>query len=179
MKEMKKTLTVLLASIMVFLSISASVNANGFDDKLDSEREGELQLPVSARKDGDLTWNIDNLGHLTISGNGDYLNADWKEYHSLITSVEVHVSGITNAGYMFDNLDQATVIDVSDLDTSSVSDMCHMFYHCEKVQELDLDGFQTSKVTDMRQMFEGCSSLQSLSLAGFDTKNVEDRKSVV
>lgn len=140
------------------------------DDIMDdiTVENGELlPLPVSERKDGDLTWSIDKYGHLTIRGKGNYKNADWKDYRYQIESVEVHVSDITSTAGMFQWLFFATEIDVSDLDTSKVTDMSYMFQGCRSLYSVDFSGHDFGAVTSeagLNSMFWMCDLLTSVKL---------------
>ncbi len=123
--------------------------------------------------DGDMSWSISEDGVLTISGTGDYENAEWTSYRNYITSAVVNVSGITSTAKMFYYCDKLTSIDLSGLDTSNVTDMSRMFSLCSCLTSVDLSGLNTSNVTDMSRMFSLCSCLTSIDLSEFDTSNVK------
>ena len=67
-----------------------------------------------------------------------------------------------------------TKLDVSMLDTSNVTDMCGMFAVCSNLTTIDVSNFVTSKVTNMHSMFDSCYKLQSLDLSLFDGSQVTD-----
>ena len=67
-----------------------------------------------------------------------------------------------------------TKLDVSGLDTSNVTDMAGMFAVCSNLTNLAVSNFDTSKVTNMHSMFDSCYKLQSLDLSLFDTSHVTD-----
>lgn len=67
-----------------------------------------------------------------------------------------------------------TKLDVSGLDTSNVTDMAGMFAVCSNLTNLAVSNFDTSKVTNMHSMFDSCHKLQSLDLSLFDTSHVTD-----
>lgn len=141
-------------------------------------------------KSGDLNWNIDRNGKLTITGTGDYEPVDidvynsslggsypekdvpeWMRYASSIQSATIGVNGITSTKNMFKNCTSLKSINLSGLDTSKVTDMSGMFDSCVSLVKADVSGFDTSKVTNMASMFSSCSLL-SPDVSGFDTSNV-------
>lgn len=141
-------------------------------------------------KSGDLNWNIDRNGKLTITGTGDYEPIDidvynsslggsypekdvpeWMRYASSIQSATIGVNGITSTKNMFKNCTSLKSINLSGLDTSKVTDMSGMFDSCVSLVKADVSGFDTSKVTNMASMFSSCSLL-SPDVSGFDTSNV-------
>lgn len=67
-----------------------------------------------------------------------------------------------------------TKLDVSGLDTSQVTDMDSMFAVCSNLTNISVSNFDTSKVTNMHSMFDSCHKLQSLDLSLFDTSHVTD-----
>ena len=80
----------------------------------------------------------------------------------------------TNMNKMFSYCKGLTKIDVSGLDTSQVTDMDAMFAVCINLTNIPVSNFNTSKVKDMHSMFDSCFKLQSLDLSMFDTSNVTD-----
>lgn len=80
----------------------------------------------------------------------------------------------TNMNKMFSYCKGLTKLDVSGLDTSQVTDMDAMFAVCINLTNIPVSNFNTSKVKDMHSMFESCFKLQSLDLSMFDTSNVTD-----
>ena len=80
----------------------------------------------------------------------------------------------TNMNKMFSYCKGLTKLDVSGLDTSQVTDMDAMFAVCINLTNIPVSNFNTSKVKDMHSMFDGCFKLQSLDLSMFDTSNVTD-----
>lgn len=67
-----------------------------------------------------------------------------------------------------------TKLDVSMLDTSNVTDMYGMFAVCSNLTTINVSNFVTSKVTNMHSMFDSCYKLQSLDLSLFDGSQVTD-----
>ena len=130
---------------------------------------------------GDLEWNIDSEGILTITGEGDYElretnqhRPEWCDYENDIVSAKVDVRGITSTNSMFEGCDNLTNLDLSSFDTENVTDMRTMFYQCNNLESLDLSYLKTSRVTDMSSMFFECSNLKSLDVSNFDTSSVTD-----
>lgn len=80
----------------------------------------------------------------------------------------------TNMNKMFSYCKGLTKLDVSGLDTSQVTDMDAMFAACINLTNIPVSNFNTSKVKDMHSMFDSCFKLQSLDLSMFDTSNVTD-----
>lgn len=80
----------------------------------------------------------------------------------------------TNMNKMFSYCKGLTKLDVSGLDTSQVTDMDAMFAVCSNLTNISVSNFNTSKVKDMHSMFDSCFKLQSLDLSMFDTSNVTD-----
>ena len=78
----------------------------------------------------------------------------------------------TNMNKMFSYCKGLTKLDVSGLDTSQVTDMDAMFAVCINLTNIPVSNFNTSKVKDMHSMFDSCFKLQSLDLSMFDTSNV-------
>ena len=125
-------------------------------------------------KIGDILWDIDENGHLTITGEGDYINyitsstgnPPWSKKD--VKTATVSVTGITSTANMFHDCSNLTNVDLSELDTSNVTDMSFMFDSCSSLTSLDLSTFQTENVTDMQGMFAYCSSLTELDLSSFD-----------
>lgn len=80
----------------------------------------------------------------------------------------------TNMNKMFSYCKGLTKLYVSGLDTSQVTDMDAMFAVCSNLTNISVSNFDTSKVKDMHSMFDSCFKLQSLDLSMFDTSNVTD-----
>ena len=138
-------------------------------------------------KSGDISWNIDLNGKLTITGTGNYELTDidvydgslnetyvekdvpeWMKYAGYIESATVGISGITTTKNMFKNCTNLKSINLSGLDTSKVTDMSGMFDSCNSLVKADVSGFDTSHVTTAGTMFGNCNSLKKLDLSGCD-----------
>lgn len=135
-------------------------------------------------KIGDILWDVDENGHLTITGEGDYINyitsstskPPWSGKD--VKTAKVSVTGITSTANMFHDCSNLTNVNLSELDTSNVTEMICMFSDCSNLTSLDLSSFQTENVTDMQAMFSGCSALTQLDLNSFDVKNVTNMESM-
>ena len=91
-----------------------------------------------------------------------------------ITFDNVNTSYLTEMSTtLFANMEMATYIAISNINTSNVTNMSSMFYNCSSLTSLDLSSFTTNNVTNMSSMFNGCTYLQSLDLSYFNTSNVE------
>ena len=128
---------------------------------------------------GDLKWNVDLQGKLTITGSGEWKEAwedypDWHEARDYITSCEVDITDIKDASDFFADLPYLQHTTFTRFDTSKTTNMSGMFSKCFSLKQLDLSGFDTSKTTNMSGMFSRCLSLEQLNLSEFDTSNVED-----
>ena len=141
---------------------------------------------IAKGKSANITWSIDNNGKLLVEGTGDFEEPDydeddyynefarapWYDYCTRIKFAEVNVTGMTDASWMFNNLESLTRIDLSGFDTSKMTDMSYMFAECTKLTSIDVSGFDTSNVTNMEGMFSACSSLNHLDLSNFNTEKV-------
>lgn len=130
---------------------------------------------------GGITWVINSDGKLIVEGTGEILNPDdnnrtpWHSYEIDIKSVEINVTGTTNAHALLARLYNMESVDLSGFDTSQVTDMSEMFFACYGMTSADLSGLNTSQVTDMSSMFSGCDSLESVNLGdSFNTSQVAD-----
>ena len=133
---------------------------------------------------GQITWEIDNSGKLTVTGTGDVISPNnrryfpWDDYCESITSAVISVTGMTISANMFYNCWNMTQIDLSNFDTSQITDMGRMFQGCISLTALDLSNFNTSNVTNMNAMFEDCYNLKELDLSSFDTSKVTGMSSM-
>ncbi len=139
--------------------------------------EGDIQPETEYTNNGHTCyWRIDKDGILTIRGEISLSssNSPWYSYRDKITSVKVleGTKGYGSLNKLFYNLNKATTIDVSKLDTSNVANMGQMFDNCSALISLNLSSFNTSKVTFMSSMFNNCSHLTTLDLSSFDMSNV-------
>lgn len=131
-------------------------------------------------KSGDLNWEIDKNGKLTVSGDGDYklIYNDgknvpvWTMYADKILTADINITNCTNLGGLFYNCKNLRSFNLNNIDTSKVTDMSYMFYNCQKLENLDLSGFETSNVTNMSGMFQECKKLKTLNVSNFETSEV-------
>lgn len=121
-----------------------------------------------------LLWTIDEVGHLTISGEytesaTTWGDVKWNVHKEKIKSVKVTATGVTSTEKWFQGMANLTSVDLSEFDTSQVTDMSWMFDGCSGLTALDVSGFDTSQVEDFSRMFDGCSSLTTLDVSKFNT----------
>lgn len=141
--------------------------------------ENDIASGVIDEDYGHIEWVIDANGKLTVSGTGDFSisarvdRTPWYHDRNSIKSVEVNVTGMTNAAFMFYRCENMIAINLDNFDTSSVTNMNHMFSHCSRLSGIDLGGLDTGSVMSMNSMFCDCSRLISMDLSGLDISNVE------
>lgn len=144
---------------------------------------GEVEI-IDSGVSNDITWEVDSNGKLTISGTGNWIrdsfsqNPPWctSTNRTFVKSVEVNLTGTTNASRMFYYLENLESADLDGFDTSSVSNMTLMFGHCgidTTSLELDLSSWDTSKVTSMSEMF-WCCHARKIDVSKFDTSHVSN-----
>lgn len=153
---------------------------------VDAASKSSITLTRQVRKSqrlsgvsGDLQWNVDSHGKLTITGSGEWKEdgedyPDWHEARDYITSCEVDVTDIKDASDFFADLAYLQHITFTRFDTSKTTDMSGMFSRCLSLQQLDLSEFDTSNVEDMSYMFSHCESLCNLDISSFDVSKVTD-----
>lgn len=78
----------------------------------------------------------------------------------------------------FWEFENATSINLKNLDTSRTTSMYGMFWKCKGLTKLDVSGLDTSNVTDMAGMFAVCSNLTNLAVSNFDTSKVTNMHSM-
>ena len=151
---------------------------------VDTDSKSSITLTRQVRKSqrlsgvsGDLQWNVDSHGKLTITGSGEWKEdgedyPDWHEARDYITSCEVDVTDIKDASDFFADLPYLQHITFTRFDTSKTTDMSGMFSRCLSLQQLDLSEFDTSNVEDMSYMFSHCESLCNLDISSFDVSKV-------
>ena len=135
---------------------------------------------------GDLKWNIDAQGKLTITGSGEAVDKDekaeedeeiypkWHEASKYIKSCVVDVSNITDAERLFADLPYLEKIEFKNFDTSKITNMSYMFYRDYSLKNVDLGAFDTINVETMYKMFSECNSLKNVDLSDFKTNKVCD-----
>ena len=132
---------------------------------------------VHSGTDGALYWEIDENGHLTISGTGDYEDRlslgsqdRWDAYKDEIKSATVNVTGITTTSMMFAGCDNMKSVDLSGLEMVNVLNTSSMFYGCSSLQSLDISKCNISRVEDMSYMFFGCTNLKEVIISTYDSQ---------
>ena len=80
----------------------------------------------------------------------------------------------SNSAALFAGYENATKIDVGNLNTKNVTNMYGMFAYNTKLITLDLRSFNTQNVTNMSAMFGGDQALTSINLSSFNTTKVTD-----
>ena len=176
-KRIKSFLVVAILMFESFVAGFVPVGAQAVPENM--VLEGALSETVSGN-DGALFWEIDTDGHLTISGNGDYVKrgqnatSGWLAHAEEIKTATVKVTGMKDASFMFLNCSSLERVDFSGFDTSSVTSMSGMFIGCFRLTSVDMNEVDTSSVTDMSMMFLGCSGLTDLTLNKLNTSSVSN-----
>lgn len=139
----------------------------------------------------DIAWTVDEDGHLTIVGTGEYetwegashdnashmiMCAPWYENGTKIRikSAKVILKDVESIAYMFADCKELTSVELSGIDMDGVKNMSHMFFGCSQLDNLDLSGLNTETVEDMSYLFGNCIKLTNLKLDNFKTQNVTD-----
>lgn len=108
---------------------------------------------------GEVIWNIDSEGKLTVSGKGEVEEKPWDAYKEQIVSAKIELSEMETLTNFFANYTNLVTVDLSGLDTSNVVSINSMFYLCSSLEEVDLSGLDLSKVTEASLVFESCDNL--------------------
>lgn len=132
-------------------------------------------LPLGALAEGDnkcgedLTWNLDEIGILTISGTGDMYNyseepAPWSEYSDIITSITIDY-GVTSIGTSAftgcSNVQQINIPDsVEHIDP-------YAFSFCKGLHTVKLPA---SLTLISEELFAECDNLKNLDIPGSVTE---------
>ena len=153
---------------------------------VDAASKSSITLTRQVRKSqrlsgvsGDLKWNVDSQGKLTITGSGEWKEdgedyPDWHEARDYITSCEVDVTDVKDVSDFFADLPYLQHITFTRFDTSKATNMSGMFSRCLSLKQLDLSEFDTSNVEDMSYMFSSCEALSTVDLSSFNTSKVTD-----
>ena len=169
----KRFKSFLFAAILVFESIVAgmvpvgarTVSENVVTTVAETDIADEPAMEAEGAytgTDGDIYWEVDANGHLTLSGNGDYEGSTWRTFKDKIKSATVDITGITDTSYMFSGCSNLTSVALTGLNTSMVETMEWMFMDCGSLTTLDLSRFDMSKVAKMGGIFENCNNLTRL-----------------
>ena len=89
---------------------------------------------------------------------------------TLIDLTNINTSNVTHMGNMFANTVATEIKGLESFDTSKVTSMAAMFRN-SKASKLNLSNFDTSSVTAMGNMFDG-SAVTVIDVSSFDTSNV-------
>ena len=128
------------------------------------------------KNDKDISYNLTLVWYNPIE------NCE-KLFQSVDSANEIDLSNfdtskVTTMRSMFVGCKNVKYINFSNVTTSLVTDMTNMFSECNSLTSVDLSNFDTSKVTLMENMFLGCSSLTFLNLSNFDTSKLTKMKSM-
>lgn len=155
-KSLKKATAILLALLMVTTTISAlpfTVSAAEVTDDSVSAVSGTT---------GDCTWELNENGTLTISGNGAMGNYSYSNYApwkgNKVKSVIIE-NGVTNIGnYAFDHCEHLTSITISD-SVTSIGEVA--FSCCSNLTSVTIPDYVTGIG---RFTFINCSRLTSVNI---------------
>ena len=118
-----------------------------------------------------LTWEITNLGKLTLSGTGEmeqYVDTPWINYVDQIYSVVVE-SGITEIdNYVFNDLKKLMTVEIGDT-VKSVGQ--YAFSGCTNLKSVTFLG---SVEVIQQRAFMSCPSLSEIKFCGDAPKNIDD-----
>lgn len=105
-----------------------------------------------------------NVEFIDISEDKDQSALLWYEDLDKNNLYEVFIGTISgktklnnDASYMFYNLTNLVLIDLTGLDTSNITDMSHFFENNSKIDKLDLTGFDFTKVITYNNIFDNTS----------------------
>ena len=109
---------------------------------------------------------IDNSGYIKNLEEGIYdVTMEWDKKENKYSK-------------LFQNINSAFEIDLSNFDISGIKSIKSMFINCNRLEYINFTNFDTSSITDMASMFEGCSSLASIDVSNFVTSNVKFMESM-
>ena len=113
-----------------------------------------------------VNWSISNTGALTITGSGEFRDADadapWLEYSDDIITAKVTLTGTKNFNKMFYECNNLQSVDLTGLDSSSAEDMSWMFAYCRSLTSLDMSSMDLSSVQTFRGMCCICNKLEEI-----------------
>ena len=103
----------------------------------------------------------------------------WKNNALNVKSVEFRdkIRPVSTARW-FNGFENATSINLKNLDTSRDTNMNKMFSYCKGLTKLDVSGLDTSQVTDMDSMFAVCINLTNIPVSNFNTSKVKDMSNI-
>ena len=145
-----------------------SLEDSSAEDSFTSDETGE-NIIASGTCGDDLTWNLDEVGTLTIAGSGKMTewestsSVPWKDYRSSIKKVIVQ-SGVTDIGAMAFYACAATEVAISD-SVTVIGDLA--FSECNKLIQIMIP---SSVISIAVRAFDGCSSLESINVSAGNEK---------
>ena len=81
-------------------------------------------------------------------------------------------SKVTDMGYMFQECDSITSLDLRTFDTSNVTNMTQMFYDMDNLTYLNISSFDTSKVKSMAYMFRFVKKIKTIDISSFSKQSL-------
>lgn len=142
---MKKTISLILALLMVISLLPMSALADG-------------TIIQSGTCGDNLTWTLDDAGVLTITGTGEIANNPWIKYKDDIKSVVVG-EGVT--GFCYWAFQGCSNLAEVSLPKSATFFGAGVFSGCSSLRKVDIpDGTKCIEVV----MFSGCSSLEEVNI---------------
>ena len=198
----KKGLSLLLAIVMIFTMVPATIFTLGADENYPMMRSYDASAASYA---GDYHTYSDSIYSVTFLDYIDYedIGADdtfgywdvsasaetgtvmsWMKvneeqsdaentYYDLYIGGEGGVGANEDSSYIFYSFDNLVEIrGGKNFKTSNATTMKAMFQNCFNLQITDFTGWDTGNVTDMSYMFRNCESLTTLDLSSFDTGKV-------
>lgn len=195
-KNIKKALSLILAVLMLFSSVPASVMAA--EENLPMIRSYTVyadftadyhyykadvvtftfldKIDYSAIASAMASWDVsaaqDGSVMAWINVNQEATAAAGKNRYDVWVAGEGGVAANTNSSnlfYGFVNLVEINGLEF--LDTSNVTSMAYFFEECNSIKTLDLRSFDVSNVTSFLYFFSGCRSLESVNFTGWDTSS--------
>ena len=100
----------------------------------------EVNDNIAEGVSGDIVWQIDKDGNLTVSGEGNFSIEDgfspWYDFREYILSAQIEVSGMTDASYMLYGCSNMKKLDLSDFDAAGLNAAEHMLEGCDLLEEI-------------------------------------------
>ncbi|MBR4758710.1 MAG: BspA family leucine-rich repeat surface protein, partial [Lachnospiraceae bacterium] len=142
-------------------------------------QESDEIIPASGKM-GDIDWEINEDGMLTITGEGDFpknedgdIEFPWLDYAGSIRNADVNLSGITTLSGIFAECKNLSKIRFANSDLSNVKSCSGAFSGCESLLKIDWDN-HIKKIPSLRFTFYQCKSLQEIDFSSFDLNEVTD-----
>ncbi len=170
-----KKLRLLFVALLAFAGVAQAVAQEAYAvvTKNDSDQPVSVTFYYDTNKasyEGTGVTIVDDLNAGSVYDNwtsstlaSATFDASFANYHGL-TSLErwfYYCSGLT------------AITGMENLNTENVTTMGYMFNNCEALTELDLSSFNTSQVTIMTSMFQSCENLETIYVGdGWNTASV-------